>query len=96
MQPFVFCVTFTLAFSQTTFTFNYVPERLSFYLMFLSHFHFCLCLQAALANKRLKEALAQQKLAADERRDRLAKKDMSGIGARIRVSITDSPLNMSA
>ena len=39
-----------------------------------------------MANKRLKDALALQRLAADERRDRLAKKDMSGIGARIRVS----------
>ena len=84
-------------FSQATFTFSYVPERLSLCLAFLSHFHFRLCFQAALANKRLKEALAQQKLAADERRDRLAKKDMSGIGARVRVRITDTPLlKMSA
>ena len=30
--------------------------------------------------------MAKQKLAAKERHDRLAKKDMSGIGARVRVS----------
>ena len=51
--------------------------------------YFVFGFKASAANKRLKDALLKQRAVQDERNKKQEANDMSGIGARVRVSISD-------